>query len=232
MFTRSAVGSSIRSTASSKARALTKRAALEAKAATLKQLHDIQIQELKLQQRKAEIEIKGEIAEADAETGVYEQVEAELTSNRDKEHAKPYSTPLARDKVPIHELPLVSSGIKQQYVPPSPVNPTKHGNNYSGSIQDDSFRHLMEIQDRQNHALHQLIQQQQQGMMALTLPQPSLQVFSGDPIDYLDFIRAFEHQVERKTPTSSACLYYLVQHTTGPVQELMKSCLSMREDEG
>ena len=89
----------------------------------------------------------------------------------------------------------------------------------------------MDIQDRQNHALHQLIQQQQQGMMALTLPQPSLQVFSGDPIDYLDFIRAFEHQVKRKTPTSSACLYYLVQHTTGPVQELMKSCLSMQEDE-
>ena len=32
----------------------------------------------------------------------------------------------------------------------------------------------MEIQDRQNHVLHQLIQQQQQGMMALTLSQPSL----------------------------------------------------------
>ena len=105
---------------------------------------------------------------------VYEQVEAELTNNRNKEHAKSYSTPLARDKVPIHELPLVSSGIKQQYAPSLPVNPTKHGNNYSGSIQDDSFRHLMEIQDRQNHVLYQLIQQQQQGMMALTLPQPSL----------------------------------------------------------
>ena len=68
--------------------------------------------------------------------------------------------------------------------------------------------------------------------MALTLPQLSLQVFSGNPIDYLDFIRTFEHQVERTTPTSSARLYYLVQHTTGPVQELMKRCLSMCEDEG
>ena len=62
-------------------------------------------------------------------------------------------------------------------------------------------------------------------------PQPSLQVFSSNPIDYLDFVRVFEHQVERKTPTSSSQLYYLVQHTTGPVQELIKSCLSKREDE-
>ena len=70
-------------------------------------------------------------------------------------------------------------------------------------------------------------------MMALILPQPGLQVFSGNPINYLDFIHAFEHRKkERKMPTLSAQLYYLVQHTTGPVQELMKSCFSMREYEG
>ena len=148
------------------------------------------------------------------------------------------------DPVAIHELPLVSSGYKEQHVPKSPaVNPhaleshewyvpNVHRNNRPGSIQDDSFRHLMQIQDRQNYALEQLIQQQQQGVMALTLPQPSLQVFSGDPIDYLDFIRAFKHLVERNTSIPSASLCYLVQHTTGPVQELMKSCLSMREDDG
>ena len=78
----------------------------------------------------------------------------------------------------------------------------------------------------------QLIQQQQQGVMALTLLQASLQVFSGNPIDYLDFICTCKDQVERKTPTLSARLYYLVQHTTAPVQELTKSCLSMREDKG
>lgn len=68
--------------------------------------------------------------------------------------------------------------------------------------------------------------------MSLTLPQPSMQVFRGDPIDYCDFIRAFEHLVEEKTSSSSARLYYLVQYTSGPAQELMKSCLSMREDKG
>ncbi|XP_028417945.1 uncharacterized protein LOC114542641 [Dendronephthya gigantea] len=68
--------------------------------------------------------------------------------------------------------------------------------------------------------------------LALTLPQPSMPVFSGNPVDYCDFIRSFEHLIESKTTSPSARLYYLVQHTSGSEQELMKSCLSMKEDEG
>ena len=48
----------------------------------------------------------------------------------------------------------------------------------------------------------------------------------------MNFIRAFEHIIESKTTNPSARLYYLIQHTTGCVQELMKSCLSMGESEG
>ena len=78
----------------------------------------------------------------------------------------------------------------------------------------------------------QLVRHQQQSTAALTLPQPSMQVFSGNPIDYCDFVHAFEHLVEQKTTSASSRLYYLVQYTSGPAQELMKSCLSMREEEG
>ena len=56
-YTRSAVAPPVRSTTSSKARELAKKAVLGAKAATLRQIHDIQLQELKLQQRKAELEL-------------------------------------------------------------------------------------------------------------------------------------------------------------------------------
>ena len=100
------------------------------------------------------------------------------------------------------------------------------------SHQDASFVRLMETQDRHNEVLMQLVCHQQQSTAALTLPQPIMQVFSGDPIDYCDFIHAFEHLVEQKTTSSSSRLYYLVQYTSGPAQELMKSCLSMQEEEG
>lgn len=66
-YTRSGLSSSVRSSASAKARSAAKKAALEAKAATLQRLHELQIEELHLQQRKAQVEIEGEIAEAEAE---------------------------------------------------------------------------------------------------------------------------------------------------------------------
>jgi len=90
----------------------------------------------------------------------------------------------------------------------------------------------MENQDHQNRAIQQLVQQQQQGVMSLMLPQPDMQIFSGDPINYCDFVRAFENLVERKTLSSTSRLYYLVQYTSGPVKELMNCFLAMREDEG
>ena len=245
LYTRSAVASSVRSTASSKARALARKAALEARAANLTSLHELQVEELKLQQRKAQLELQAEIAEAEAERKVYEEVEAEETrksivhprNTHQNSQSVRHSTQIANTSTPRDGVPKVSHKPRE-----TPIN--SHSNDphntespdpprfQSGSFHEESFHRLLEFQDRQNHALQQLIQQQQEGVMALTLPQPNLQVFSGNPIDYLDFIRAFEHQVERKTPTPSARLYYLVQHTKGPVQELMKSCLSMRDDQG
>ena len=85
---------------------------------------------------------------------------------------------------------------------------------------------LMETKDRQNIALQQLVKQQQQSVMALTLRQPTMKIFKGDLIDYCDFICSFKHLVEEKNPlSSSARLYYLIQYTSGAVQDLMKGSL-------
>ena len=251
----------------------TRKATLEARAAALQNLHELQIEEMRLQQRKAQIELEAEIAEAEAERRAYEENEAiehrEISScskERDPNEYSPQLTPQAK----IASTPRVGS-TKGNPTPertfpaatPSREHLNKHNDgsislkhslnprahewyptaspvqqhvspdyNRAISLQDESFQRLIENHERQNQAIQQLIQQQQQGVLALTLPQPSLQVFSGDPIDYCDFVRAFEHIVERKTLSSSARLYYLVQYTSGAVQELMESCLSMREEEG
>ena len=64
------------------------------------------------------------------------------------------------------------------------------------------------------------------------LPKPEVPVFSGDPMDYQTFIRAFENLIEANTDSNSARLYYLIQYTQGDVKELMKSCLWMKGEEG
>ena len=66
----------------------------------------------------------------------------------------------------------------------------------------------------------------------MTLPHPNVPVFSGNPIEYWTFIRAFENLIDKKTTSESARLYYLVQYTSGDVQELVKSCLSIGDDSG
>lgn len=68
--------------------------------------------------------------------------------------------------------------------------------------------------------------------MALTLPQPEVPVFSRDPVEYCDFVRAFENNIERKTSSPVTRLYYLLQYTSGQVQELVRSCLAMKEESG
>ena len=67
---------------------------------------------------------------------------------------------------------------------------------------------------------------------ALMLPRPEVPVFDGDPIEYQTFVRAFENLIEANTDSDSARLYYLIQYVRGDVRELMKSCLSMKNEEG
>ncbi|CAB3997294.1 PREDICTED: uncharacterized protein LOC107342904, partial [Paramuricea clavata] len=217
--------SSTRSTSSAKAKAAAKKAALEAQAETLRRLHQLEIEELVLKQRKQELQLSGEIAAAGAEQSVYEQVEAEELREFDPDPKSDTQT------VPVSNQHRGGSKENAPKVnamyefPNTPINTTS-------TPCDESFRRIVEMQDRQSNALQLLIHQQQQGVMTLTLPQPSMSIFSGNPIDYCDFIRSFEHLIESKTTSPSARLYYLIQHTSGSVQELMRSCLSMHEDKG
>ena len=61
-------------------------------------------------------------------------------------------------------------------------------------------------QQQLNHQVQQLLRQQQLHTLALTLPQPEVPTFSGDPIEYCNFIRAFENMIEAKTTSYSARL--------------------------
>ena len=74
---RSVIGSCTSGTASARAKSAAKKAALEAKAATLQKLHDLEIEELRIKQRKASIQLQADIAEAEAERRVFEEAEAE-----------------------------------------------------------------------------------------------------------------------------------------------------------
>lgn len=84
----------------------------------------------------------------------------------------------------------------------------------------------------QNQQFCELLQQQQRYALAVTLPTPEVPTFDGNPVEFNSFVRAFEHLIEAKTTSDSARLYYLIQYTSGNVQELMRSCLTMAPQAG
>ena len=68
------------SSASARARAAAKRAILKAEVATLKKLHEIEEEEMKLRRSKTQLKLETEIAKAEAEELVYEHAESETTA--------------------------------------------------------------------------------------------------------------------------------------------------------
>ena len=73
--TRSSCNSYPRSTTSKSMKATARKAALKAEAETLKQLQELEMEELLLQQCKKELQLHSEIAAVEAEQSVYEKIE-------------------------------------------------------------------------------------------------------------------------------------------------------------
>ena len=61
---------------------------------------------------------------------------------------------------------------------------------------------VQRLQQLQNQQLHALLKQQQLQTLAITLAQPEIPVFSGDPVKYSDFAPAFENLIETKREQS------------------------------
>ncbi|XP_028417118.1 uncharacterized protein LOC114541384 [Dendronephthya gigantea] len=241
----------MRSTSSYKAKAAARQAALEAGAISLQKLHDLELEELKIKQKRSQVELQGEISAAAAEKTTFEgfeEVEETLSSKegiitdsalpktRNSTNGSQHANPVLQQRPKLR--PTQPTEVTRESHSLNPTSPAWFPDHAPEASQPGNYplanplQHLMETQDRQNVALQQIVQQQQQSVMALTLPQPTIKPFKGDHIEYCDFVRSFEHRVEEKTPSSSARLYYLIQYTSGPVQDLMRSCLSMNPERG
>ena len=76
-------------------------------------------------------------------------------------------------------------------------------------------QHMSQAHQARNQHLEELLGQQQQLALSMTLPKVEVPTFGGDPINYSQFIRSFETLVENKTASSSTKLSYLIQYTFG-----------------
>ena len=212
---------------------------------------------LRLKQKKHQLQLETEIAKVEAEEKVYAMAElgetyykqpsqsVQLIHRPTDEHLQPL-----RDDTNTHQD--CQQQIKSTAQNLKPFEESQHskiakdGSLDESELAENFLNDMLGMQRQQQHLnqemlqmqqsrdfhLQQLLNQHQQSALSMTLPNAEVPTFGGDPLDYCNFIRSFENLIETKTTSGSARLYYLVQYTSGDVQELMRSCLSMRPDKG
>ena len=124
----------------------------------------------------------------------------------------------------ISSTPLTSKGLETSKESSHRVSEAQ-----SPQLAERTFQNVIELQQKQNETV---IATHQQLTAAMTLPQPTITKFTGDPIEYKTFVMAFDTRIRSKASTSSDLLYYLNQHLEGEPADLIQGCLHMDPEAG
>ena len=93
---------------------------------------------------------------------------------------------------------------------------------------EGNFQQLLQQQQ-------QMIQLQQQTFQSMAstirqgfaLPKPELNKFDGNPLEFWNFIRSFENNIEKNASDEGEKLSFLLQYCTGAARDAIKSCVTM-----
>ena len=223
------------------------RAALLARAAGLRKKQALQLEEvqLKAQSKAKEIQLKAQMEELDVETAIAESTAKlqvlEDYENMDDDGMNSYldkNMPTAatiEHHAPDVKSKLTSSLRVSQYngAAHKPAGHTsrvqvKEENNHISTSYDRRPAELGEATLKQKDITEMLVTQQR----LANLPQREVPVFSGDPFEFLPFLKAFEHIIHCRTDNDEDRLYYLEQFTIGEPRELVRSCHHMSAQQG
>ncbi|XP_066023399.1 uncharacterized protein [Pocillopora verrucosa] len=221
-------------------------AELRAEAHALKHRYSLQESELRLkrqeydlQLKKDELNLKTEYAKAVAREEAYAQAEAgnfapsNVASRNPRCPVSVVSSITEKSRTGGSKRESFVPADKKEKLSVKSSNPVK---DHKGAVSDSSSSsgnsglsdQAYGILVQQNRVMEEFVKQQQRNL----LPRRRVPVFSGDPLHYCAFIRAFETVIETRELDYAGRLYYLEQHTAGRAQELVQSCLYMKAEDG
>lgn len=209
------------SSSSARRKEQAERAFLIAKAEKLKEKQALEMEELQLKARKEQLEIETQIAASTAKINVlkeYENSETTSVTYRDADSVTDVQQsslpPVVTNEQSNTHFSRPQYQVKQEF-------PTQ-------KVEMDTKVDLCEVMLKQNYITEMLVQQQR----LTNLPQRDVPVFSGDPLEFRPFLRAFEHTISSKTDNDSDKMYYLEQFTRGEPKDLVRSCQHMSPKKG
>ena len=192
-----------------------KKAALLAEAALAEERQRLELEEVKLHQRKQQLELQSKLAALEAEAGV-------LADGDDDERnlVEPVFNPHEEeldDQLAQHDSHVVGQN-----------------ENYLGvqlkSALDPMAKEFVATPSGESNILSLLKQNQLYNMQmveALRLPTAQLIPFNGDPLRYWSFIRSFEANVASCAVDDSVKLTRLIHYCTGQARKVVECCAVM-----
>ena len=229
----------------SKMEALKKRQALENEILLLerKQLEENR----KLQQKREQLELDAELSIEDAKLATIRDLEDEDDIEASERLSKSKDKAVTSEKeVQLIEIPYehmttrlnpTAAEFRLKHQPEAPRRELMSSANNDAQLNSDDedkreffnmLKQQNQIADQQRNMTKLLMEQQVKAM----LPQRIIKTYTGDPVEYMSFIRAFEYGIEDKTSCSKDRLYYLEQFTTGEPNTLVRSCMHMEPEAG
>jgi len=209
---------SVCSSSAVKLKAAVKRATLSARAKVMKDLQELELQELQCKQQRENLELKMQLAEADAEEQVCQEFGEKLVveSGLNPEAAE-WVTTGGSNPAAIKETPVFQSVNDEVQFRMPHSGEVAAANKASSPADHDGIAHLI------SHGQHQ----QQQMLEALQMPHAELCAYDGDPLKYWMFITAFENNVGCLSVDDSKKLTRLLYYCRGKALRVIQCCASM-----
>nr|XP_055033829.1 uncharacterized protein LOC129422128 [Misgurnus anguillicaudatus] len=219
------------------------RAALLAKAATLKERQELELKEAKLKAEMEKLEIETALAMSSAKIKVYQDCEDQQSYAGQNEAAQAATVCIPKleqyecDKYSVSSKHVKKSPHQEVTYPSVPVSvrpkQTNTSKEKSAAVNEvygrnDETSELQRVMQRQTDITAMLVKNQQMSC----LPQRDVPLFHGDPLEFRSFMKAFKHAVDSKADSSADKLYFLEQYTRGEPRDLVKSCQHMPDDRG
>ncbi|XP_063964310.1 uncharacterized protein LOC135156299 [Lytechinus pictus] len=192
------------STASSRIKTKAKKAALAAELASLKEQHELELQEFQLQQKKAKYMLETKLKVTAAEEAVYEQFDQHPSQLDVK--IEPTSEELGQQQQPVQ--PQIQASERDNNVP--------HEN------LEDTMPYPQHNQD-----LYQYQQIQHRLLEAISLSNVEIMKFNGNPLHYHEFMACFDNLIGSSTLDRGTKLMKLYQCCEGDVKNIIQCCMVM-----
>ncbi|XP_071944668.1 uncharacterized protein [Antedon mediterranea] len=195
-----------------------KRAELKARAASLRNVHQLELQKLSLRLKEEEMRLQTEVDVLEARSRVLDKFDSEAGSV--------FSDSLDIDRAPRARL---ASSLDGKVNAHTHVDVCAHIEDHRVHVQDkvpvygDEVR-VPDVNGKitNPYGMPTITADLPQALVKqLQRPTPEMMKFGGDPMEYKKFMRQFQARVVRNTESDDERLYYLEQFTYGEAKKIV-----------